>query len=521
MQKINKLYTNYLKNRIFGLFKASGLNDRKQIHISNIDSLTIVQSRELLIKPKTDFSGSLCISHFLLLFLLAALFFAIPIEHKYDKLFRFYSLTLVPSGLELGDFDPKIYFYISDLIALVFLGWGIWRIRLRLAERGGLFLAIVFGSSLCSLLLSPFAHFPVAYIRLLQLLTPVSLFMFLANSPFPKERLFKIGVWSLFWTGLMQAFLATWQYFSQHSLGLRLLGEQPLNTGIFVPDGHRWVLDQWFHRIGETMIYRAMGTMPHPNPMGGLFALTLLITSYLFFTHPNIRKWLAPAYLIQLFGLAITYSRSALFAYVIGTIVWFSWMRWRQQILMKSTAMLILISGAIVGTLLHEQILQRGGVVNYTSLSRASDHVRFYYQKLAFRMIEKHPLAGVGFGQFSLRTPSFLPKGQDPMPASTTIVHNVYLVLAAETGLISLAAFLGWIGLILWAAWRSSPSLPETGLLLGAFIGFLFIGCCDFYPVFFQQGKLMFFGTAGLLARFGCFARKKALAAEPCPSQPL
>lgn len=54
--------------------------------------------------------------------LLILLFFAIPIEHKYDKLFRFFSLTLIPSGLELPkNFESKIYFYMSDFIGLFFL----------------------------------------------------------------------------------------------------------------------------------------------------------------------------------------------------------------------------------------------------------------------------------------------------------------------------------------------------------------------------------------------------------------
>jgi O-antigen ligase len=117
-------------------------------------------------------------------------------------------------------------------------------------------------------------------------------------------------------------------------------------------------------------------------------------------------------------------------------------------------------------------------------------------------MIQKHPITGVGYQQFGMNSLSYL----NQAPGMT---HNIFLLIAAETGLISLLAFLGWIGLIFWAAWRSAP-LPETGLLFAAFIGFLFIGCCDFYPIFFQQGKLLFFGTAGLLARFACFSRKQA-----------
>ncbi|MBF8262621.1 MAG: hypothetical protein HW387_286 [Parachlamydiales bacterium] len=451
-------------------------------------------------------------SRIIFFFLLALLFFAIPIEHKYDKLFRFYSLTLVPHGLELpSGYDPKIYFYLSDILGLVFLTFGLTKIRHYDREKGALPLLIIFCCAVISIIASPFINYPLAYLRLLQFLTPLSLFFFLAHSSISKEKLFNIASWSIFSTALVQSFFAIVQYFSQHSLGLRIIGEQPLNAIINVPNGHRWLLDQWTNRIADSSIFRAMGTMPHPNPLGGLLAVSLLITVYLFTCHRKLRIYLAPAYLIQLFALGITFSRSALFAYAIGTIVWFIWMRLRQPIEMRAILSLILCSGLIVGTLLSEQIFHRGGIVNYTSQARNSDQVRTFYQNIAVRMIEKHPIIGVGYGQFSLRAPSYLPEDVDPSQETSTSVHNIFLLLAAEIGLPAMILFLCWIGWILWAAWRAQEHLAETGLLASALIAFLFIGCCDLYPIFFQQGKLLFFGIAGCLARFGFFPIKRKL----------
>ncbi len=445
------------------------------------------------------------IKRFLTLGLIALVFFAIPIEHKYDKLFRFYSLTLLPNGLDLhGAFDPGIYFYISDFVGILLLVSGLALLRRRLFERGGIFLAIFFGCALGSIIVSPLSHYPVAYIRLLQLLTPISIFCFLANGPLSKERLFPIISWTLFGTGLSQALVAIVQYFTQHALGLRLIGEQPLNSVICVPNGHRWLLDQG---SSSSTIFRAMGTMPHSNVLGGLLALCILITGYLFFKHSGHRKWLAIAYCIELFGLGITYSRSAIFAYFLSTVVWLLWMRYRQQIAIRSCAILVLISCSIVGVLLHEQYLYRGGIVNSTSLSRASDQIRLDQQTIAFQMIQRHPIAGVGYQQFALNALSH--QGDSIRPPTT--VHNIYLLIASETGLFSLALFLGWIGILLRAAWRAGP-LPETGLLFAALIGFLFIGGCDYYLIFFQQGKLLFFGTAGWLAQWSLFSWKTALA---------
>jgi O-antigen ligase len=243
-----------------------------------------------------------------------------------------------------------------------------------------------------------------------------------------------------------------------------------------------------------------MGTMPHPNLLGALLVVSLMISSHIFFLQTKHRFFIACVYLIELFALVITYSRAAIFAYAIGTIFFLAWMRWQNKINVKGVVSLILVSCAIIGALLYEPILSRGGIVNSTQLSRASNSDRIFYQNVAFRMIEKHPFLGVGYGQFAMRLQPFLPSSEKP--SGTYTVHNVYLILAAENGLIALIAFLGWIAWIIIAAWRASPSLPETGLLLGILVGFLFICSCDFYPIFFQQGKLLFFGAAGLLARF-------------------
>ncbi len=430
--------------------------------------------------------------------LLALLFFCIPIEHKYDKVFRFYSLTLIPSGLELPrHFDKKIYFYFSDLAILLLFGFGLYQQRMRLFEKGGIWLALIFFCAVISIACSPLANYPIPYIRLLQLLTPFALYLFLSSGLIAKEKLFKIFSWSLLGSGLFQATLASIQYLSQKTLGLRMLGEQTLGPNISVSGGRLWLFSS---QIGDTpmTVFRTMGTLPHPNVLGGLLVLSLLITTYFFQERRSWRLWLAPCYLLQLFALATTYSRSAIFAYLLGTLLWFAMTRtW-----MKATALLIILSGMLIGTLFSEQYLQRGGIVNYTPLARASDQERLYYQNIAFRMIKEHPLTGIGYGQFSLRSPSF---GAEPTQIGAP--HNIYLILAAEMGLLSLFAFLGWIGMLFVNAWRSKQK--ETALLMGAFAAFLFIGLCDFYPLLFHQGALLFFGAAGVLG--ACRDRTESL----------
>lgn len=432
--------------------------------------------------------------------LFSLLFFFIPMEHKYDKLFRFYSLTLIPHNLSLpAYFDKKIYFYLSDLLALFLFGWVLTYLRKNSLTKESLFLIGFLFCAFTSVCFSPFANYPIGYWRLLHLFTPIALFCTLSSRWISQRVLFPVFSWSLFSSGLVQAVIALTQYFSQKPLGLRLLGEQPLTAKIHIPNGRIWLFDhisQIYQSGANKAVYRALGTMPHPNVLGGLFVISLLTTTHFFLEKRSWRIWLIPCHLLQLMALATTYSRSALFAYLLATLIYVSWNRLRNRQAIRSTLFLVCISGMLTATLFSEQYLHRGGVVNYTNTSRQSDQERLFYQSVALNMIQSHPFLGVGFGQFSLRAPAFLPKGVDPQSAISA-THNIYLMIATETGLLSLFLFLSWAALLLSRSFRSIER--DTGLLFSLFVAFLFIGLFDFYPILFQQGKLLFFSIAGLL----------------------
>lgn len=424
--------------------------------------------------------------------LLVLVAFAIPVEHKYDKLFRFFSLKLIPNGLELSkSWDKKIYFYVSDLIALALLPIGLIWFQIPFKRFFGHPLWVVFFCATASILISPFFHYPVAYTRLLQLLTPIILFSFLKNA-FTEEEKPKVTqfiLMALVAAGLGQTVIGIIQYFHQAPLGLRFLGENSIMSTVPIADGCRWTFDRIFHHVSPNAhIYRAAGTIPHTNVFGGFLVVSILST-YFLATSKRVLAYTLP---FQFFAMCLSYSRAALFAWALGTVVFF--IQKRDQFL----ALMIGLSVLISAFLLHEQYINRGGVVNYNAVAQNSDAVRLFHQKTAFDIIRAVPFLGLGFGQFSERALSFFPAETHPY-VSATGPHNIYLFLACETGLISLFSFLLFIALILWGFLKSARTL-ETATLSSIFIAFLFIGCCDFYPLLFQQGKLMFFITAGLLA---------------------
>src|SRR3990167_444237 len=447
----------------------------------------------------------------------ALLLFLVPTEYKYDKLFRFFSLDLIPPGLTLPKhYDKKIYFYISDFLSLGLFSFLLIRMRdlkRRLfLDRGAFFLWILFSLAFLSIPVSSFAFYAIPYIRLFQLLSPILLYSFLANADVytNKEAITRLLFGALIAAASLQSMIAITQYFTQISLGLHFLSEMQFSYGNIrcpcfgMSDGSRWMIDRLTDRVAPLpILMRAPGTLPHPNILGG-FLMASLIASYAAFI--EWKKWrplfslLIPVFF---FAMAVTYSRAALFAWGLGTVLWYALQfkdkgkRLLFDPLIRKLTYLIIFSFMLSAALLFQQYTERGGVVNYNATAKGADTVRHVYCDVAYKMIARNPALGVGFTQFSIHSPDYLPPEMAKDRNTTT--HNIYLFLASETGLFSLSAFLLFIGSLLLASKKAQIS-SYTASLIAIFVAFLFIGGCDFYLIFAQQGRLLFFSIAGLLA---------------------
>lgn len=448
--------------------------------------------------------------------LLVALAFLIPIEHKYDKLFRFYSLTLIPEGVFVSpQYEKKLYFFISDLISLTLLGIGLFWIKIPKADffKNGLW--ALFICALCSIAASPFLSYPIAYSRLLQLATPMILFSFVKNafSFEERERFTNAILIAIVAAGLFQTGVAILQYFHQQPLGLRLLGETNQKTIYLMQDQSRWLIDQVLGiRKGEPEIMRASGTLPHSNVLGGFLFFSLIATYALSMRPKTLHRIWGLTIPFQLFALGLSFSRAALLAWGLATLIWFTLMISRRGF--KDSRLIwigSIVSVSFLATvvLLGNQYLSRGGIVNQTPLSQSSDSIRKTQVSAAFRIISQNPLLGVGFSQFSERSQAYLATDTDRYTKATA-PHNIFLFLACETGLIALGAFLIFLGTLFYEAFKEALSI-DGATFLSILIGFLAIGFFDFYPILFQQGKLMFFLTAAMLSLHTAHKRQIAL----------
>ncbi|PIR62017.1 MAG: hypothetical protein COU66_00840 [Candidatus Pacebacteria bacterium CG10_big_fil_rev_8_21_14_0_10_44_11] len=167
----------------------------------------------------------------------------------------------------------------------------------------------------------------------------------------------------------------------------------------------------------------AYGTTAHPNILAGVMVLfsLALITSLRNKNSGAVGLSLIPALLI----IFLTQSVTALLALVIGLAIWLL-QKYRpkfQKNLMIFGLLLVIINPWLL------QLLSTG--FNSTSIER-----RVYLNQAAVQILMKRPITGVGLGNFTgvLETYSTNPEFvRFIQPA-----HNVFWLLAAETGLIGM-----------------------------------------------------------------------------------
>src|SRR5579859_266166 len=113
---------------------------------------------------------------------------------------------------------------------------------------------------------------------------------------------------------------------------------------------------------------------------------------------------------------------------------------------------------------------------------RGSTQFHLEAWKAGLRMIDAHPIAGVGLGHFKPLMPSYMPLTPGRLDVDT-MAHNMFIEVAAELGLPALVIFLG----IFWCTYRTlgkirkstwtHPLIRETAAALQAgLVGFVVAG---------------------------------------------
>lgn len=430
------------------------------------------------------------------------LLFSLPVQKKH-KIFKSVAAWM-NSGFSFPlTFQKNLYFYLSDLaliaFAILLFGAGLKACQ-SLWRSSAKYLTLVFIASGISLVLSMQSSCLLHYMRL----THFGLFLFFFCL-MEEGRIFheieksflKVCTYVLF-LSLFESGVACAQYFCQSDLGLQCLGAGKAIKAFY--SSSNWHFGS--AADGET-IMRAMGTFLHANIFGGFIAATVPLTYCLFWQSKIFFTKLVygVAIFLQVFALFLSFSRAALLAWVIMSGCWLFFCVRKKIVEGKNITTLLIVvvvSALLCLGLLFPALKERGGIVNYNTLVKESDQGRILYQNIAWKMVKKYPLTGVGYNQYVVRMQEFCPHHLNA--AQLYPVHNIYFLVAAETGCIGCLCLLLFIGSILKRALACEMTLSH-GTLLSIFIGLLFIGCCDYYLWSSQAGKLLFFITAALLSR--------------------
>ena len=339
---------------------------------------------------------------------------------------------------------------------------------------------------------------------------------------------------------IFQAVLGLVQYFTQKSQGLSFLGESLLIPGmkgiaVFISQGLvaplLYNFLPYLSPISDvTYNIRAYGTLPHANIFGGLMFLGLMFSLFLAYkvsheTSKFLLIMLGISLFLEITGVVISFSRTVWLVSVVGVGIWFfllfAGIRRPQFLEMKTgkhdmdktgyfpgriafiLAIMLFAAGANLfafGPQIKDRLIEKDARSFSTQQSYAE---RLRFNSMALDMISRHPILGVGPKNFAVRMQEF--SKEKLRPELLQPVHNMYLLIASESGILALAIFLL---LLLNIVRRAVSAAAETArrrgilnfTLLVVLGGFLFIGLFDHYFWTIQQGSLVFWMVLGLLS---------------------
>ncbi|HBI17369.1 MAG: O-antigen ligase-related protein [Candidatus Moranbacteria bacterium GW2011_GWF2_34_56] len=192
---------------------------------------------------------------------------------------------------------------------------------------------------------------------------------------------------------------------------------------------------------------RAYGGMPHPNILGGFLIIAILLgigaylkTSFLEKYWKYFLLFIIP---INFLALLTTFSRSALLALFFGLLVLFSYYIYSKKFIKIKNILFLSITLFTIGILffyLFSNLLTNR--INISSrLEKKSINERHLLIKESQKIITQKSILGTGLGNYTYT----ILKNKKEIPQEIwriQPVHNIYLLIFAELGIIGFSLFL-------------------------------------------------------------------------------
>lgn len=207
-----------------------------------------------------------------------------------------------------------------------------------------------------------------------------------------------------------------------------------------------WILGEWDFSILTPMIakvqffshffLRPYTTFPHPNVLGGVSALFLIIALWTWMHTAYNKKWLLWICMIWVLVI-LSFSRSAW----IGLACIFLLVYVKGFRIPKGRPLYIFIIVGLVSCALAVPYFLR-----LLSLNEPSINERLILMSYSRELLRTYPLFGVGYGNFIIAVAQTIHMSY---PQLLQPVHNSYILMASEIGLPALVWFVfGWVHLL-------------------------------------------------------------------------
>jgi O-antigen ligase len=216
---------------------------------------------------------------------------------------------------------------------------------------------------------------------------------------------------------------------------------------------------------GSRAGWRGLFANPNDDAYGLLVLLPLAVTVAIK-SGWAIRVFLSVAMAISLVAIFLTYSRGGL----MGLFAVAALIGWKQKSLVLRLAMILGLIGALfVGGLYWNRNQGFKDISKDTTFNQRIGTI-----KAGIRMFEAHPILGVGPGCSIVAYPLYVPP--DPNRRNLQLViHNSFIQVLSETGMLGFIAFMVLLGTSLWDAWKmqKGPLAPYASALEIALWGYV------------------------------------------------
>jgi len=404
------------------------------------------------------------------------------------KLFLYLFLIFIPFQLSTLVFYEQIYFsgffnpYLSHLLYLkdiflflilffFFLSY-LFEDRIKKISFGDKKLLLILFLLLLFACFSLFfaSNFNNSIFYILRFIELIFIYLVLINKIIEPKRILIIII-SVF---SLAAFVGILQYLLQGSIGLDFLGEPIISQDV---PGISKI------KLSNSVILRPYSFFPHPNIFAGFLLFNIFIIYFLVKKSKGDEKILLYLLLfVSFLALFLTFSRSAFLAIFGGWVVYFTLSN--LKIDLKKVffiGFLIIIVFSFFD--LNSVFLSRTNLIGSESSSERIELLRVS----KYMVLDNY--LGVGIGNF---TDIMQEYSQDKlMPWEFQPVHNIYMLILNEQGILSLFLYLFLFYYI--ASYLLAKKTDFNLILISIGFSFLIIGFFDHYFISLYQGQLLLF----------------------------